>query len=49
MRTDESIYVAPAVKTVKIDNRGIICTSPVPKGRSNEGYEDGNTDDWFNN
>lgn len=47
MRIDESTYMAPTVKTVRIDNRDIICTSPT--GRSNEGYEDGNTDDWFNN
>lgn len=47
MRLDEKIYVAPKVKTVRIANRNIICTSPT--GRSNEGYEEGNTDDWFNN
>lgn len=47
MRTDKSTYVAPKVKTVRIANRNIICTSPT--GSSNEGYEEGNTDDWFNN
>lgn len=47
MRTDKSTYVAPKVKTVRIANHNIICTSPT--GSSNEGYEEGNTDDWFNN
>ena len=42
-------YQQPRMKVVEIDSSDIICTSPTPKGRSNEGYEDGNTDDWFNN
>lgn len=47
MRTDKSTYVAPKVKTVRIANHNIICTSPT--GSSNEGYELGDTGDWFNN
>lgn len=44
-------YQQPQMKVVEIDSSDIICTSPdpSPRGRSNESYEEGNTDDWFNN
>ncbi len=39
-------YQQPRIKVVEIDSSDIICTSPTPQ---NESYEDGDTDDWFNN
>lgn len=49
----KKFYMQPEMKVVEIDSGDIICTSldpdPTPRGRSNELYEDGNTDGWFNN
>lgn len=47
----KKFYMQPEMKVVEIDSGDIICTSPdpSPKGRSNESYEYGSTDDWFNN
>lgn len=42
--TKKNVYVQPVCRIVQIESQQLIATS----GRT-EDYEEGNTDDWFNN